>query len=237
LTLRLAASEAVHRARGLPFSIVPPRQAAVRAYLSRAGLAHSMGLPEQSQQTDVLVPATRISKSSGVEPVGEELASAANALPPALTSTADALVLALSELGGNACSHGKSEHGAFVLAQRFGSKRLVLAVGDLGMGIPDHLSQALPPANRLNKESQVIAHALQRGVSGVPNGDGRGNGLPRTLQTIREVGMPVADLSIWSGAGRVSVQMRPGLRRRVADVTSYTTGAWIEVVLASSASG
>jgi hypothetical protein len=51
------------------------------------------------------------------------------------------------------------------------------------------------------------------------------------------VGMPAAELSIWSGVGRVSVQMRPGLRSRIADVTSYTPGAWIEVVLASSQTG
>jgi hypothetical protein len=234
LTLRLAASQQVHAARGMPFAIVPPHRPRVRDYLARAGLAVSMGMDPQPQGADVLMPVTRITRIDGVERKVARLAEAAESLPKGLAPASNALVLALSELAANACSHGESDHGAFVLAQQFGTSRLVLAVGDLGVGIPVHLRGALPGIGQ-SEQARLIAQALEPGVTGV-KGEVRGNGLPKTVDTLREAGMAAAELGIWSGAGRVSVQMRatPGHRRRIANVGSYTPGTWVEVVLASN---
>jgi hypothetical protein len=240
LALRLAAADAVHSASGVPFTIVPPRSSRARAYLARTGLAARMGLEQPAQAADVLMPITRIDHSSGVEPAAEQLQKAAVALPGGLAQAAPALVLALSELGGNACIHGESDHGAFMLAQRFGRSRLVLAVGDLGVGIPAHLGEALH-ADRRTGEAGLIARALKPGVTGVRNGspdENHGNGLPNLLETIRDLGMPEAELCIWSGVGRVSVRMRSQpVRPRLNDIGSFTRGTWIEVVLASSETG
>jgi hypothetical protein len=245
LALRLAASEAVHAAEGAPFEIVPPRDTKVRNYLGRAGLAKHMGLAEQPHAKDVLMPITRIADSSEVEPTAERLAGAAAKLPGALAPTNHALVLALGELCDNACSHGENDHGTFVLAQRFGSSRLVLAVGDLGVGIPVHLGEALQTRQDV-AQAKLIARALKRGVSGAnghgevdSNGEVRGNGLPKILETLRGLGMPAAEFGVWSGVGRVGVRMRPQpqTRRRVDDVNSRTVGTWIEVVLSSTLAG
>src|SRR5260221_2399973 len=242
LALRLAASEAVHEGEGAPFGIVPTNGRNVRNYLGRAGLAKHMGHEEQPRPEAVLMPVTRIAEPREVEPAAERLAQAAAKLPGGLAPTNHALVLALSELCANACSHGCNDHGTFVLAQRFGSSRLVLAVGDLGIGIPVHLGEALHAAND-EVQGRLIARALERGVSGVNgkaeghgNGEVRGNGLPKILDTLRELGMPAAEFSVWSGMGRVSVRMRPQpqTRRRVGDVGSHTLGTWIEAVLAST---
>jgi hypothetical protein len=237
LALRLAASQAVHIAAEKPFRIDAPRDRGARDYLARAGLTELMGLKPVAQTADVLMPVTRIHRSRNVEHAGEELGKAAATLPKGLAKANDALVLALSELGGNACSHGHSEHGAFVLAQKLGSSHLVLAVGDLGVGIPSHLGDALH-TNGATGEAKLIAKALEPGVTGVRNGrphENHGNGLPNLLETIRGLGMPVAALSIWSGVGRIDVPVRS--RPTPRDVSSSTRGTWTEVVLASSETG
>jgi hypothetical protein len=237
LALRLAASEAVHAAHEAPFEIVPPRNRRVRDYLGRAGLARQMGLPERPGTEDVLMPITRLADPCEVEPAVEQLAHAAKQLPGALAGTHHALTAALGELGGNACSHGKNEHGAFALAQRFGSSRVVLAVGDLGVGIPVHLGEALR-AREGEAQASLVAKALERGVSGAAAVDGevRGNGLPSTIEKLRGQSMPTAEFGVWSGTGRVGIRMRPQpyVRRRINDVSSHTVGTWIEVVISSN---
>jgi hypothetical protein len=242
LALRLAASDAVHDADGKPFAIDPPQDRRARNYLARIGLAEMMGLePPAPRAADVLVPVTRVPCSSDVEPTAVQLEKAAGTLPAELKQPIKALVHALSELGGNACSHGDNEHGTFVLAQRFGPSNLVLAVGDLGVGIPVHLGKAQRNGNRA-AEAELIAEALEPGVTGVrdkrPNEE-HGNGLPEIVERIRALEMPATELTIWSGFGRVSVQTRsqPTPRRFIRKVSSYTPGTWIEVVLTSREAG
>lgn len=240
LALRLAASKAVHDAAGEPFTIAPPVDRRVRGYLARVGLADLIGLEWTQESADVLIPVTRI-RSEEVEPAAERLQKAGRALSGGLAQATEALVLALSELGGNACSHGHNAHGTFILAQCLGPSHLVLAVGDVGVGIPTHLGEALQ-ANGATGQAKLIAKALEPGVTGVRNarpGEKRGSGLPRLLETIRDLGMPAAELSIWSGVGRVSVQMRsrPTPRRNAVNVGSSTLGTWTEVVLASRQAG
>ena len=242
LALRLAASEAVHEAAGEPFKLVPPDDPRVRGYLARAGLAKQMGIERPSEAADVLVPITRIEAcSEEVEATVKELQDATVSLPQNLAGSKEALVLALSELGGNACSHGQNPHGTFVLAQRLGPSHLVLAVGDVGVGIPAHLGAALGADGQV-QEGRLIAKALEPGVTGVrdaPPEEKRGSGLPRLLETIRDLSMPAAELCIWSGVGRVNVRVRsqPASRRSVVNVRSKTPGTWTEVVLTSRQAG
>jgi len=242
LALRLAASKAVHEAADEPFGLLPPSDRRVRDYLARAGLATQMGVEVPPDSADVLIPMTRIGPGSeGVETTVKGLQEATESLPKNLARSKDALVLALSELGGNACSHGDNPHGTFILAQRLGSSHLVLAVGDVGVGIPTHLGAALGSNGRAD-EGKLIAKALEPGVTGVrdaPPEEKRGSGLPRLLETIRDLEMPAAEFCIWSGVGRVNVRMRsrPATRRSVLDVRSKTPGTWTEVVLTSRQAG
>jgi anti-sigma regulatory factor (Ser/Thr protein kinase) len=232
LALRLAASASVHRCAEVPFLIAAPRDESVRAYLARAGLAREMGLPEPSPSDDILLPATRIQECSEVEPVGERLQEALEALVPAsFDAGKEALMCAYSELCDNACTHGESEHGTFVLAQRYGPQHLVLAIGDLGKGIPDHLASAQPQLEEEHSGSR-IARALEPGISGA-EGTERGDGLPDILTAIGEPQLADSQLRIWSGEGRVIHRpTRNRLEGRL--VAAYTPGTWAEVVVASS---
>lgn len=231
LALRLAAS-AVHAAAGTDFQVVAPASKRVRRYLASAGLSGLLGLADDPPGEAMLLPITRIAHPDDVEQAGERLQSAlATRLPCQLAPCADALMLALSELCDNACTHGKSEHGAFLMAHRDSQERLLLAVGDLGVGIPEHLSSALHGTLQKGEEGRLIAQALRPGVSGASVD--RGNGLPRIIETVRELALPRAELAIWSGAGRISVRLGGVLERRSRVVGCDTPGAWVEIVLAS----
>lgn len=237
LALRLAAKAAVQDAANLPFEILPPRSTRVRQFLARAGLAEAMGIEQPPSRRDILLPITRIACPGDVEEVAERLLTAVHKHTPSeLEVGGDALMLAFSELCDNACTHGHSDHGAFVLAHRFGASRLVLAVGDIGVGIPEHLGAALGEALSEADEGEVIAEALKPDVTGIAHAK-RGNGLPKIIETISELDVPEAEFGIWSGVGRVTIKLRnpPANRRNVRVVESLTQGTWTEVVLTSKA--
>lgn len=61
-----------------------------------------------------------------------------------LARLGSAFVMATSELADNAVIHGRNEVGAYVAAQRYKTTRCVLSIGDLGVGIPEHLRRAYP---------------------------------------------------------------------------------------------
>jgi hypothetical protein len=227
LALRLGASSKVHEEARVPFEIVAPSRAAVRSYLARTGLAEAMELEPCECGPDVLIPITRIEKPQEVDPLGEELQSLLKDEPTEVASVSGAVMSAFSELCDNACTHGRSKHGMFLLVQRFGS-RLVLAVGDLGIGIPQHLSDAKPELAKLD-HAKLIAEALQPGVTATHKPK-RGKGLPDLIEAIRNAENAGSELRIWSGEGRVILRY-PRNRREVRVVGASTPGTWAEVVL------
>ncbi len=233
LALRLAASSAVHEEAEVPFEIVPPTDASVRNYLARTGLAEAMELEPCDCGPDVLIPVTRIAKSQEVDPLGERLQRLLKDDPAHVASVSDAVMSAFSELCDNACTHGRSKHGMFLLVQRLGA-RLVLAVGDLGEGIPERLSEANAELAGLDQAS-LIDKALERGVTSIDR-KGRGKGLPDLIDAIREAESARSELRIWSGEGRVILRY-PTSRREARIVGARTPGTWAEVVLSSSGNG
>jgi hypothetical protein len=229
LALRLAAAEAQHkRAREL-FAITPPAVSAARRYLARVGLARAMGLEEEDPGGDILLPVSALHRGGQVDRVGEQIDRVlSEKLPKRFASGAHELKRAFSELGDNACTHGHSEHGGFALIQRFGRDRVVVAVGDLGIGIPGHLGRALPGLGELD-EGRWIRRALQPGVSS--EGEG-GDGLAQIVAAIRRSQFADSELRIWSGGGRVRVRQSGG-EANAWLVESDTPGTWAEFELSA----
>jgi len=230
LALRLAASAAIHEEAEAPFEIVAPRRASVRNYLARTGLAEAMGLVPCDCGPDVLIPITQATRSNEIDPLGEELQEMLKDEPPHVASVSGAVMSAFSELCDNACTHGRGQHGMFLLVQRLDS-RLVLAVGDLGVGIPAHLGRSDRRLATLD-DANLIAEALRPGVTAT-HGPKRGKGLPDLLEEIRTAESPSSELRIWSGEGRV-IHRFPKNRREVRVVGAHTRGTWAEVVLSLS---
>jgi hypothetical protein len=228
LALRLNACAAVQEAAGERFLVMAPRRPRVSSYLARTGLT-LLPAPRPRQAGDILLPATRIRHPAEVEPVGEVLQHALAGLPGELASGEGPMMRAFSELCDNACTHGRSEHGMFLLVQRLGSRRLALVVGDLGIGIPQHLGSAHPELG-VSDEGRLIVKALEPGVSGAGGRRPRGGGLPRIIEAIQDSQFARYELRIWSDTGRVHTG-RPLESPRGRLVSSFTHGTWTEVVL------
>lgn len=236
LALRLAAARAVQEAAGSYLRIVPPRMAVVRDYLAQVGLGEVMGVECAGGAGDVLLPITCIDSSAEVEPVAERLQAALGGDIPDVLS--HAMMTGFSELCDNASTHGENDHGTFVLAQHRGVTELTLAVGDLGVGIPSHLSRGLDGAFDDADEGKLIEEALKPNVTGVAR-EIRGNGLPFIIEAMSDSGLSRAELRIWSGLGRANVRRLPQSSSKplAALVGSYTRGTWAELVLGSCSRG
>ncbi|HVX32928.1 MAG TPA: hypothetical protein VHA80_07280 [Solirubrobacterales bacterium] len=112
----------------------------------------------------------------------------------------DAVLMAISELCQNAVEHGTSPAGCVVAASRGevdGISKIMLGVGDLGIGIPNHIRKARP---ELVLDEHAIGQALKEGVSGTQRGD-RGYGFSWVLNETLSSAATSAEMLIRFGGG------------------------------------
>ena len=87
-------------------------------------------------------------------------------------------------LGQNVVEHAGSPVGGFVAAQRYKSgapdERIIVAVGDVGVGI----RESLRPRYGDMTDAEAITQAIRWNVSRVSE-DGRGQGLPGVVEGVR----------------------------------------------------
>lgn len=143
-----------------------------------------------------------------------------------------ALHFAFGELSDNAMTHS-GDTPVFVAAQRFTGAtsphpaRLELAVGDAGIGIPEHL-RSNPSYASVAEDRDAILRALQPGVTGTR--DRRGYGFHDILNEVGDVG--VGELVAISGRGVVVAPIGHSSRRRVArPLPGRVRGTWVQVRL------
>jgi hypothetical protein len=233
-----------HTARGQEIVVQRPRNRGVSNYLARMGVGD--GLPESCQfdlgavsasdQKTVLVPLTRLHSQTESDRLDEQVADLLAAqFTNGLAGLGAVFSNTIGELCDNATTHGKNEWGAYVAAQRYQKRRCVLAIGDLGIGIPAHLRQAHP---EIMDDGQAIAEATKERVSGVVGEQAphRGIGYSHVIDTMRATGLPSGLLRIWSGWGRFALSVSGGRQtmRRGWDSTDHTCGTWIRLELGSS---
>lgn len=138
----------------------------------------------------------------------------------------DAVLMAISELCQNAVEHGTSPAGCVVAASRGeldGIRKIMLGIGDLGIGIPDHIRQVYP---ELMLDEHAIGQALEEGVSGTQRND-RGYGFSWVLKETLSSAATSAEMLIRSGDGT--------FRREIVDArikdhgwrTPAAGGTWI----------
>lgn len=234
-TLRLAAFIDHHAREGRTLDIAPPESIDVANYLSRVGLADdlpagvcfSVPAVRARDRADVLLEVTRLSACADVNPLVESLLSLLDGRMPA--TAVDVLTKSLAELADNATEHGAGPLGAYVGAQRYG-ERLVLAIADMGIGIPAHLGPRLSPPS--TSELDVVSRAMQRGVTGVAEAV-RGNGLASVVELLGSLGFSRSHLRLWTAGVQLhaalgfdgNVRLSPSLSRE------RTTGTWATLVL------
>jgi hypothetical protein len=139
---------------------------------------------------------------------------------------------AVSELIDNAATHGRSDVGTFVCAQRYSGATshlppgIWIGVADAGVGVPSHLRQN-PRYARIGDDAELIRLARKPGVTGTR--DHRGWGLPEAFEDATEVGP--SQVVIRSERGEGGFRLRQGLSvsARYRQRLPSLPGTWIHL--------
>lgn len=237
---RLRAFMDWHDARGHQVVVRPPERRAVRNYLARMGIGANLppgcscdlGTVTASDRGDVLIPVTRLRDKSDSDGLDESLGELLTAhFTGELGRLAEPFAMTVGEMCDNATTHGQNLCGAYVVAQRYQKTRCVLTIGDVGIGIPEHMRQQHP---HLTDDGAAIAEATKELVSGTGDPH-RGVGYDEVITTMRESRVARGDLRVWAGQGRFAMTVRRGehRQRRGWSIEDRTEGTWVRLELAT----
>ena len=188
----------------VPIKLLLPESHDVCLYLSRMHLGDILKLYDvqvngelpyvrEHDRRDSLIELERFGDVHG----GDRLASF---IWDRLTGTTDRSVVeelfeAIGELGQNVLDHSESPAGGFVAAQRYRAgmpeDRIVIAVGDVGIGIRRSLQSRYGEMT----DAEAIERAIRRNVSRLTT-PGRGQGLWSVADSVNRLG---GSLSIRTG--------------------------------------
>lgn len=209
-----------HCSLGREVRITCPRLTSVQTYLERMHLASDLpascicdlGTIGTDERSDVLIPIRRLYSPSDVDGLDQELEDLYLAhFEGPLGKLAEAFTATVGEISDNATTHGRSEVGvSYITAQRYKRNKCVLAIGDLGIGIPEHLRGVFPNPR---DDGDAIREATKEGVTGTGKSD-RGFGYQHVINASKETKVPRGELRIWSGHGRFRVETRGGIQAR-----------------------
>jgi len=239
LNLRLAALLDRYEASGCRIEVRTPRSLAVQLQLALMQIdcrSKLLGLPISAEVSGPpnFLPVVRLSVPDQVDRLAEGLQGMLNEhFTGNLRPLAQPLFVAVSELCDNATTHGGNPLGAFVAARRDAAGCCVLAIGDLGIGIPTHIRHALPdPLD----DGNAIEQAMRPGVSGA--GPERGGGYPGLFAAIQESEAASARLRVWSASGRTAATFRGGSLVHQAGWSGcpHTDGTWVSLELLPASS-
>ncbi len=238
LLIRLAALVCDCSVRELPCTVVPPEEVVGR-YMSDMGLggvlpdppAIALPAPPNDPVDDALMPVTRIMSQRDADELDDDFERVfAERFVGPYGPLMQPFHQAFSELADNATTHGRSDIGTLVAAQRYQGNRCVLVLGDGGIGIPAHLRQQ----HEVATDPEALKLAIQEGVSGTGE-QHRGIGYHHIAHTIEQVEVPRAEVRIWSGEARLMMLFRHGALTYVeSEVAPQTRGTWIRVELRRS---
>ena len=175
---------------------------------------------------EVIVSPTRLVELTEVDALADRLAQPLIDHFDDVAAVRDAVFMAFSELCQNAVEHGANSAGCVVAAARGeveGMGQMMLGIGDLGVGIPEHIRGAHP---EFAVDEHAIGMALQEGVSGTPRRD-RGYGFSWVLKETLSSAATSAEMFIRAGQG--------AFRREIVDArvkdhgwrAGPTRGTWI----------
>lgn len=175
---------------------------------------------------EVIIRPTRLSELTEVDDLADRLLQPLIDHFDDVAVVRDSILMAISELCQNGVEHGSSSSGCVVAASRGevnGMSRVMLGIGDLGVGIPRHIRQSRPD---LVVDEHAIGEALKEGVSGTNRKD-RGFGFSWVLKETLSSAATSAEMYIRAGEGT--------FRREIIDArlkdhgwrTASTPGTWI----------
>ncbi len=183
-------------------------------------------------EDDAIVPVTQMREFNEVELVAERTQEVLEYQLPDVSSLGQATFMAVSELCNNAVDHGENTLGAYAAVRRVSEpRRLVsIAIGDLGIGIPEHIRQRYP---EWGDDGLAIAHATREGVSGTGDPH-RGIGFSAVMEAALTRFLHAARMDILSAAGFCRLQnVQEVPKVEVFPATRFRRGTWITYDLVS----
>jgi hypothetical protein len=218
-----------HRMLGRTVQVLRPEDRATSRVFEQLGI----GSPEPAEAAeDTVVPATRLKDENGVEAVSAATKQILEYQLMDVSRLGDAAFYAVSELCGNALEHGRNGLGAFVAARRETRprRRVIVAIGDLGIGIPEHLRRVYP---ELSEDGYAIARAIEPGVSGTDDPH-RGYGYDWVFEKALTSASHMARLEIHSLRGFYATEIVQEKRSpKGFPAANYKRGTWISLELVS----
>jgi len=233
--LRLRAFVEWHLHRGHSVTVLAPTNQAVAAYMAHMGVAKGLpegtfvGLPDVSNpsESDVLIPVTQLREFQEVDELGERVYNLFLAHHSAdVAAFASAMHMAVSELCANAVEHGANPCGCYVAAQRYErpQRRTVLALGDLGVGIPKHMRKRF---RDLKGDRTALREALKEGVTATGKQE-RGIGFTSVAEEAMASQMRYATLDIHSGKAQLQQVVSPTREPAISTSTAPNKiGTWL----------
>ncbi|MBL0060890.1 MAG: hypothetical protein IPP40_05220 [bacterium] len=164
----------------------PPGSRQIRQYLANIGFDKHFVETRAQLQPDKAESCYQLRFTS---PQVKEIVGIAEFCQRYVVSSSDSfsrIELALSEIMDNVKIHSQSPIGGCMVGQYYSRKKLIkIALCDLGVSIPFHLSQKRPYSDGWNDE-QLLAEAFKLGVTGTT--ERTGLGLFEAAQFTRDLG-------------------------------------------------
>lgn len=242
--LRLRAFVEWHLMRGHSATVVAPANPRTALYMAQMGVADGLpadtfvGLPGVGEQdgSDVLIPITQLREFREVDELGERVYQLfMGHADDDVAVFASAMHMAVSELCANAVEHGANDLGCYVAAQRYDRphRRTVLALGDLGVGIPKHMRRRFAT---LRGDRTALRQAVKEGVTATGREE-RGIGFTSVIEEAMASRMRYATLDIHSGEAQLQQVVLPGGRPLVKTSDAPNKlGTWLTFEIGPSAS-
>jgi hypothetical protein len=218
-----------HRSAGREVRVTPPTDPQARRIFAAMHIDPDISTPHEE---DAIMPVTRMKEFLEVEEVAERVQEILEYQLHDVSPLGQAAFMAVSELCGNAIDHGEHELGAFAAVRRttVPKPQVTVAIGDLGIGIPEHIRQRYP---EWGDDGWAIAYATEEGVSGT-NDPHRGIGFSAVFEAALTTSLHAAKMDVLSARGfcRIqSVQETPKID--VLPATQFRRGTWITYDLVS----
>jgi hypothetical protein len=221
-----------HHARGRSLAVIRPRDAAARRVFIALGVTE--GLPVTVDGTSapadedmaVVLPVTPLREFADVEAVASRTRELLEYQLPEVSALGHASYMAVSELCANAVEHGTNTLGSFVAASHFKEPRpqVSIAIGDLGVGIPEHLRQRYP---EWFDDCFARAQSFQPGISGTGDPH-RGNGFTETFEAALASAGTAARVDLHSANGFVRAQFYGDIKKlEPFPAARFRRGTWI----------
>lgn len=196
-----------HSSRDREVSAIPPVDREVSNQLKSLGVIP--GSPAGETSVGV-IPVTRFRNFPEVEEISSTVRELLEYDRTDLAHLGEATFMVISELCGNAVEHSASNFSSYVAAatqpERPGT--LIIAIADLGIGIPEHLRRAFP---EWADDSAAIAKATFDHVSGTGDPH-RGFGWGHVFDAALQKSLHAAEFEIYSANGFLRTKIFDGHR-------------------------